>query len=44
MGFGDFLFGLGETAEGVKVFFMIVGLLIILPPIFLYGFVKFLMR
>jgi len=28
--------------DGIEVFFMTIGLIIILPPIFIYKFIKFL--
>jgi hypothetical protein len=34
--------GFGDIREGIEVFFMIVGLLIVLPPILTYRFIKFL--
>lgn len=35
---------LSEIGIGIEVFFMILGLLIVLPPILLYKFAKFLMK
>jgi len=31
-----------EIVNGIQIFFMTAGLLIILPPIFIYKFVRFL--
>jgi hypothetical protein len=36
--------GFGDIAEGIEVFFMMIGLLIVLPPILTYRFIKFLGR
>jgi len=33
---------IGEIMEGTETFFMALGLLIVLPPVFIYRFIKFL--
>jgi len=33
---------IGDFIEGIGLFFSIVGLIIILPPIFIYKLIKFL--